>query len=66
MDIKEKKIVYTVSDIQSMLDIGKNQAYNLIKRQEFPVRKCGKKFLIPKAGFDAWLLCDETKKPTLE
>ena len=43
--IEASKRVYTVTEIQDMLGIGKNQAYSLIKRQEFPVRKCGKKLL---------------------
>lgn len=58
--IEASKRVYTVTEIQDMLGIGKNQAYSLIKRQEFPVRKCGKKLLIPKAGFDAWLSSEKT------
>ena len=58
--IEALKRVYTLAEIQDMLGIGKNQAYSLIKRQEFPVRKCGKKLLIPKVGFDAWLSSEET------
>lgn len=58
--IEASKRVYTVAEIQDMLGIGKNQAYSLIKRQEFPVRKCGKKLLIPKVGVDARLSSEET------
>lgn len=58
--IEASKRVYTVAEIQDMLGIGKNQAYSLIKRQEFPARKCGKKLLIPKVGFDAWLSSEKT------
>jgi excisionase family DNA binding protein len=49
------KAVYAVSDIQQLLGIGKNQAYALVKSEQFPVRKVGATYLIPKAGFDKWL-----------
>lgn len=54
------KIVYTVEEIQIMLGIGKNQAYDLVKSGVFPVRKIGSKYLIPKAGFNNWLNCGNT------
>lgn len=51
----ENTIVYKVKDIQAILGIGKNQAYKLVKSGEFPYRKIGSTYLIPKAGFDKWL-----------
>lgn len=50
-----KKAVYAVSDLQHLLGIGKNQTYTLVKSGQFPVRKVGATYLIPKASFDKWL-----------
>lgn len=55
-------MVYTVEDIKDMLDIGLNQAYDLVKSGVFPVRKLGNKYLIAKAGFDNWLNCIEVDR----
>lgn len=52
---EQEKIVYTVAEIQKLLDIGKNQAYNLVKSGVFPVKKVGKKLIISKVGFQNWL-----------
>ena len=51
--ICEKK-VYTVSEVKSILGIGKNQAYNLIKSNIFhSVRFCGL-IRVSKKSFDEW------------
>ena len=49
------KIVYTVEEIQIMLGIGKNQAYDLVKSGNFPVRKINSKYVIPIKTFEEWL-----------
>ncbi len=54
MDKIEKK-VYTVDEITIMLDIGKRQAYELVKKNIFSTRKLGRKILISKKSFDEWL-----------
>ena len=38
----------TVKDIQRILKIGINQAYNLCQRGDFPVMKIGSAYRIPK------------------
>ena len=50
-----EKLVFSVDDIMKLLDIGRNQAYQLVNSGEFPTRKVGRKILIPKAGFMKWL-----------
>ncbi len=50
-----KKIVYTVNDIQNILGIGKNQAYDLVRSDVFPVRKIHSKYVIPIKTFEDWL-----------
>lgn len=47
--------VYTVAEIQKMLSISKNVAYNLIKENLFPVIKIKSVFRIPKKSFHEWL-----------
>ena len=50
-----QKLVYDVIDVQKMLGLGKNQTYNLVKANVFPVRQIGNKYLIPKEPFLKWL-----------
>ena len=47
-----EKVVYTVKEIQEILGISKNVAYNLIKQKEFPVLSIKSTYRIPKEGFD--------------
>lgn len=47
--------VYTISEVQELLNIGKNTAYDFIKKAPFPVIKIGTTYRIPKDGFDRWL-----------
>lgn len=55
----EKK-VYDVKDIQNILGISRNGAYDFIKRthdtgKPFRVLKIGGSYRIPKISFDTWL-----------
>ncbi len=52
---EQEKIVYTVAEIQKLLGIGKNQAYELVNSGAFPVKTVGKKLIISKVGFQNWL-----------
>lgn len=53
MDIKPE--VYTVEDIQKLLNIGRKQAYELANSGKFPAKKLQRKILIPRRTFDDWL-----------
>jgi excisionase family DNA binding protein len=44
----------TVEDIQKILRVGKNQAYKLCQRGDFPVMKLGTHYRIPIAEFEKW------------
>ena len=49
-----EKRVYSVSEIKSILGIGKNQTYDLIKSNKFhSVRFCGL-IRVSKKSFDEW------------
>lgn len=50
-----EKTVYTVKEIREILRIGKNQAYALVKRDDFPAKKIGNDYRIPKKAFEKWL-----------
>lgn len=54
-----QKSVYTVAEIQEMLYLSKNVAYNLVKEaartKEFVVVKVGTMYRIPCEPFDKWL-----------
>ena len=45
----------TVKEIQDILKIGTNSAYNLIHSKPFPVIKIGQSYRIPKGPFYAWM-----------
>ena len=47
--------ILTVKEMQSILKIGTNAAYNLIHSKAFPVIKIGQTYRIPAASFYAWL-----------
>lgn len=58
-DAQEKK-VYEVKDIQDILGISRNGAYEFVRkaydtRKPFRVIKIGGSYRIPKISFDAWL-----------
>jgi len=55
-----KKAVYTVTDIQQILGIGKNQAYQLVNSGEFPVRQVGCRKLVSMNVFNTWLNSNST------
>lgn len=47
--------VYTVEEIQQILQISRKTAYDLIKDPPFPVRKVLNQYRIPKREFEEWL-----------
>ncbi len=56
----EKKKVYSISEVQKLLELGRTRVYKFLeevyKSQEpFRVIKIGKLYRIPKDSFDQWL-----------
>lgn len=51
----DNKRVYTVSEIQEILEIGKTAAYELIKKNLFRSVHIGGHIRISKDSFDKWL-----------
>jgi len=56
---EQEKHIYTITEIKNMLGIGINQAYDLTKSNQFPVRHIGKKMVIPTQPFLEWLNKDK-------
>lgn len=59
MNTEEKK-VYSVSDIQKLLGLGRTKTYIFLEEvyknnEPFRVIKIGKLYKIPKDSFDKWL-----------
>lgn len=50
-----ESMVYSVDDIQVMLNINRNKAYEVAMSGEFPAKKLGRRIVIPKKTFDEWL-----------
>ncbi len=51
----EKRLCITVPEAADMLGISRNFAYELVKRQELPVVKFGKRLLIPRVALERML-----------
>ena len=50
-----ERAVLNVYEIKDILGVGKNQAYELVKSGEFPVKRIGSKYLVSKEIFFSWL-----------
>lgn len=46
--------IYTVEEAASMLGISRGTAYQLVRTNEIPHIRLGKRYLIPKVSFDHW------------
>ena len=53
--IPYEKRIYTVDEIQDILGIGRNSAYNLVKSGVFHSVRIGGNIRISKKSFDDWL-----------
>ena len=50
-----ERVTMTVSDLQQAMGIGRNAAYDLVNRADFPKVRVGKKIIIPREAFLRWL-----------
>ena len=53
--------ILTVKDVQETLKIGRNRAYNIFARADFPAIRIGKKFVVEEKAFQNWLQEKRTK-----
>ena len=50
-----EKLTLTVKEMQEMLGISRPEAYDLVKQDDFPSFRIGKRILISKAGLYQWI-----------
>ena len=50
-----EKLTLTVREVQQALGIGRNAAYCLANRADFPAIRLGNKLIIPRDAFLRWL-----------
>lgn len=50
MNTSDERATYTVDEAAARLGIGRNAAYEAIKRGELPALRIGKRIIVPKAA----------------
>ena len=59
--VKESTML-TVKDVQKILKIGRNRAYDIFKRSDFPAILIGRKYVVEQNAFYFWLQKRREKK----
>ena len=54
-DISQLPLVLTIEDLISVLHIGRNKAYDLVKSKQIQSIKVGKQIRIPRAALERYL-----------
>lgn len=54
-DISQLPLVLTIDDLISVLHIGRNKAYDLVKSKQIQSIKVGKQIRIPRAALEHYL-----------
>ena len=49
------RLAYSVEELAEALGVGRNVAYALIHRADFPVIRIGRRVIIPAEGLRRWL-----------
>lgn len=57
-----EKLTLTVREVQQALGIGRNAAYCLANRADFPSIRLGNKLIIPRDAFMRWLEAQTEQK----
>lgn len=50
-----EKLCYTVAELATVLSIGKNKAYDLVHRKDFPAIELGSRIIVPADALQRWL-----------
>lgn len=51
-------MTYTVDDVAALLGIARGKAYEHVRSGAIPSIRMGKRYLIPRERFHAWLNCE--------
>ena len=54
MDNKRSKKFYSVEEFSKLLGVSKSLIYNMVYKGEIPVRRAGKRILIPEIYVEQW------------
>lgn len=61
----ELPMVLNVNEVSDYIGLGMSQAYELIKRVDFPAFKVGNRIFIPKSQFLSWIDNQTAEKEAL-
>ena len=50
-----ESLTYTVDEVAVLLGIGRNNAYERVRSGDIPSIRMGRRYLIPRERFEAWL-----------
>lgn len=50
-----ESLMYTVDEVASLLGIARGKAYEHVRRGDIPSIRMGRRFLIPRERFHAWV-----------
>jgi len=54
-DELESRTIITIKEMSAILGIGRNTAYEAVKKGEIPSVKVGRRILVPSKALDKWL-----------
>jgi excisionase family DNA binding protein len=57
-----EKVMLDVKDVMTIIGVGRNNAYELMKSGEFPVKRIGNKYLVHKEILENWLKGEKSNK----
>lgn len=60
-----EKLVYSIQEVAALLGISRSYAYELVRNGTIPALELGKKRVIPKERFVAWVNRTESEKMEL-
>ncbi|NKB49057.1 MAG: helix-turn-helix domain-containing protein [Alphaproteobacteria bacterium] len=53
--MENDKKTYSVTEVAAQLGIGRNQAYEAVRRGQIPSLRIGTRIVVPKTAFENWL-----------
>jgi len=54
-DFAELPVMLRVDDVERILGVSRATAFNLVKSKDFPSIRCGRRIIIPRDKFLAWV-----------
>lgn len=60
--MKDDTLVLNVKDLQSVLGIGRDTAYALMRSRAFPSTKIGGRYIVAKDALKLWIKSNEGKE----